>query len=305
MTRPAGRPVEGTTPDLLMELIMARMLTDQASQLRRLARRKLRSGMLVAVTSGKGGVGKTSIAVNLSVFLAAEGRRVVLVDLDLGLANADLLLNIQPRYTLSHVVSGVRTLTEIDVRGPAGLRMIPGASGVDLLANLSDFERRGLITQLQDLTVNADIVVLDCGAGISSNVIHFALSCDEAVVVTTPQPTAMTDAYATIKAIHREGGDLPIRLFVNMARNQDEAVATFSRVSGVAKRFLDFSVADGGYMLHDSKVELAVRQRSPFVLRYPDANASACVAAMAGRLTRKVGAPSSGGLLKRVAGLFL
>ncbi len=279
---------------------------DQASRLRELARRRTTCAKTVAITSGKGGVGKSNVAVNLSIYLAAKGLRVVLVDMDLGLANADLLLDVQPRYNLSHVLTGLRTLPEISVEGPCGLTFIPGASGIESLANLSEFERRSLIAQIEKLKHSADIVVLDCGAGISKNVLSFASAADHVLVVTTPQPPAVTDAYATIKALHREGSGADIRVVVNMARSRSQADVTYKRLSKVAQRFLNYSVAYAGYMLHDTAVETAVQERCPFVVRYPESNASACIAALAGDMARTfLNKSQRGGLFKRVVGLFV
>lgn len=280
--------------------------TDQASRLRALARRRSPRAKTMAVLSGKGGVGKTNVAVNLSICLAARGLRVVLGDVDMGLANADLLMDLKPRYTLSHVLSGVRSIEEVCTDGPGGIRFVPGASGISTLANLSDFERRHLVRQLQKLEDDADIVVLDCGAGISANVLSFALCADSIVVVTTTQPTALTDAYATIKALRREGCAGEIRMFVNMAHSRVEAQDVYRRLAHVALRFLDYSVADHGYMLHDTAVERAVRERCPFVIRYPASTATACIAAVASDMARAfTGEPCRGGFLERVVGLFV
>ncbi|UCE60320.1 MAG: MinD/ParA family protein [Phycisphaerales bacterium] len=279
---------------------------DQATRLRALMRRKARRPVTLAVTSGKGGVGKTNVAVNLSICLAAEGMRVTLADVDLGLANADLLLNLQPRCTLSHVLGGVKTIEEVCVDGPGGLRFVPGASGRRDLANLTEFDLRGLMAQLRESNGNADIVVLDCGAGISRNVVAFAQVSDYVLVVTTPEPTALTDAYATIKVLHREGYAGRLSSFINIAESRVEAQTAYRRLAGVAKRFLDCTVADDGYMLHDSKVELAVQERCPFVIRYPESNASACIVALTGKVRDEcVDRTDGGGLLKRVAGLFI
>ncbi len=279
---------------------------DQAARLRELTSRGSRHGQIIAVTSGKGGVGKSSIAVNLAIALAARGSRVTLVDVDLGLANADVLLNIHARYTLSHVVSGIRSLDEVTVDAPGGIRFIPGGSGLQELANVSDFERQSLISQLQKLRLNTDIVVLDCGAGISQNVTAFALAADRVLVVTTPQPTAITDAYATIKILHRAQCLAPIGLIVNMADDRAQASATYCRVKEVAQRFLNYSVADEGHLLHDNVVEQAVLARCPFVLKYPKSIASTCVAAIATKLPNpNAGSASRNGLLRRVAGLFV
>jgi flagellar biosynthesis protein FlhG len=290
---------------------MAREITrlssaDQASTLRELARRERSEAVTIAVMSGKGGVGKSNIAVNLSICLSSEQWRVVLVDADMGLANADLLMGLAPRYTMSHVISGVRSVEEVCVEGPGGVRFVPGVSGLSELADLSEFERRSLIAQLRTLERSADIVVLDCGAGISRNVISFALAADRVIVVTTPEPTAMTDAYATVKTLHNECCRAPIGLFVNMADGRADAMDAYHRVTRVARRFLNYTIADDGYMLQDRAVELAVEARCPFVIRYPGSNASACIAAMARKLTRALtGQRHRGGFFSRVAGMFV
>lgn len=280
---------------------------DQATRLRELASTQgaSRSGLMLAIVSGKGGVGKSSIAVNLSIALASRGLRVILVDADFGLANADILLNVQPRYTLLHVLNGLRTLEEVTVEAPGGVRFVPGGSGLEQLANLSEFERQNLLFQFDALRGNADIVVLDCGAGLGQNVVRPALSADRVLVVTTPQPTAMTDGYAVIKVLRHAQCVAPIGVCVNMAANRAQAAATHQRLSDVARRFLDYSVADFGFVLHDTSVEQAVLARCPFVLRYPASNATACIAAMAQELERGF-APvrDRGGLLRRVVGWF-
>ena len=279
---------------------------DQASRLRVLARRRVTRALRVAVLSGKGGVGKSNLAVNLSICLAARGLRVTLVDVDMGLANADLLLDVQPRYTLAHLVSGARSVEQVILRGPGGIGFIAGSSGACDLANLSEFERQHLLAQLRRLDGTTEIVVSDCGAGISKNVMSFALDADELIVVTTPQPPALADAYATIKSLHRERCAGRVALFVNMAPSRAAAAAAYDRVAGVAQKFLNYAVADGGYMVHDRNVELAVQARCPFVIRYPGSNASACVAAAAEQIARRVPSGSSrGGVWQRVAGMFV
>lgn len=279
---------------------------DQASRLRELAGGRRNCADTLAIVSGKGGVGKTNVAVNLSICLAARKRRVTLIDLDMGLANADLLLGLTPKYTLAHVISGSRTLHEITVSGPAGLRFVPGASGLEQLANLSEFERQSLLHQMQSLEVSTDTLVFDCGAGISRSVMRFAQSAQRVMVVTTPEPTSMTDAYATVKTLAREQYRGIVGILVNKAAHRVDAEATYRRIGDVAKRFLNYSVANFGFVLQDMAVVQAVRARSPVVIRFPQSVASACFAAVADSVAVESSKPlRRDGFFKRVAGLFV
>lgn len=279
---------------------------DQASRLRRLVRRHRRAATTLAIISGKGGVGKSNVAVNLAVCLAAKNLRVALVDLDLGLANADLLMNVAPRYTVAHLIDGSHTIDEICVDGPCGVRFLAGASGLEGLADLSEFERQSLLVQLHTLELSADIVVLDCAAGLSRNVLGFACAADRVVVVTAPEPPAITDAYAAVKTLARASYEGGVSLFVNRVEGRADAQATYDRLSGVARKFLNYSVAYGGYMVHDTAVGLAVQARCPFVIRDPGSNASACMVALANKVARDCsGDAGRGGFFRRVAGLFV
>lgn len=285
----------------------SRAVRDQATRLRELASgERAPEGIRIAVVSGKGGVGKSSIAVNLSLYLARTGREVLLADLDLGLANTDLLLNVNPTYTLSHVIAGMRSVPEVMLEIPGGLQLLPGATGGEGLADLTEFSRRHLLDELQKAAGNVDIAVLDCGAGLSPNVLEFAWSATDILVVTTPQPTALADAYGTIKALVRRSRALSIHLFVNMVSNREEASSAYRRIARVAQRFLDYSVADAGYMLHDTSVERAVRTRHPFVLHQGESASTACIASLASRLARQsLVAREQGGFLRRVANFFV
>lgn len=279
---------------------------DQASRLRELAAGRRGPVDSLAVVSGKGGVGKTNIAVNLAVLLASRGRKVTLVDLDMGLANADLVLGVTPKHTLAQVIAGVKSLDEVAIVGPGGLRFIPGASGLDQLANLSEFERQNLLHQLQNLEDSTDMLVLDCGAGISRSVIRFAQSAQRVMVVTSPEPTAMTDAYATIKTLAREQYRGAVGLLVNRVSGREEAEATFQRIAQVAKRFLNYPIANFGHVVQDRAVALAVQSRSPVVLRYPHCEASACFASLAGAFVSRPSKVSRrDGFFRRIAGLFI
>jgi flagellar biosynthesis protein FlhG len=263
-------------------------LMDQASGLREVARRAAGRAQTIAITSGKGGVGKTNLSVNLAATLAAMRRRVVLLDADLGLANADILCNVQPRFNLAHVVAGQRSLADVTTPVPAGFSLIPGASGLAKMADLTEGDRRRIVTELDLLSDSADALIIDTGAGIGRNVLSFTSTADHVVVVTTPEPTAITDAYAVMKVLVRCGTAGKISIMVNMARHRDEARQVFDRIAGVARQFLKVDVAFSGYVVLDPAVGLAVRKRSPFVQQFPHSAATACVQAWANRMDHHV-----------------
>jgi len=256
---------------------------DQASKLRELMRagRKVRT---IAVTSGKGGVGKSNVALNLSILLSAAGKRVGLVDAALGLANLDVLAGAAVRASLSHVIAGSHRLEQAVIHLPSGVQLVPGASGLAKLANLSEFQRAALLHSLTSLEADNDVIVVDCGAGIGPEVMSFACGTGHVMVVTTPEPTAVTDAYAVIKTVTQRQYSGHVSLLVNMAANRREARTTHQRIEAVADRFLGRRVFAAGYVLADPMVPKAVRRCEPFVLAYPECSASRCLAALAVRL---------------------
>ncbi len=276
---------------------------------RREARQKVapatssRAPRVIAVVSGKGGVGKSNIAVNLGVSLVRRGGSVTLIDADVGTANADVLLGVQPRHSLRRVALGHCSLADVTCVASSGLRFVAGLSGTRSMSALTAAQRHVIIRQLT--TLPADEVLVDCGAGVSADVLDFALAADALIVVTTPEPTALTGAYAAVKTLWHEGYRNTARLVVNMAESVAEAKKVSGRLCQVAHKFMNFSIEDGGYVLHDTHVELAVRHRVPFVLRYPKCSASTCVGAIADQM---MSAPSQrkerNGLLRRVAGVF-
>jgi flagellar biosynthesis protein FlhG len=268
---------------------------DQAEGLRRLVRAGTGGARVVAVVSGKGGVGKTNIAVNVGICLAVQGHRVILVDADLGLANADVILDVRNPYNLSHVVAGTRDIEQIVVDAPGGIGLVSGASGIEHVADLTEFERQQLVRSLDRLESDADVLLLDCAAGISRNVVAFATAADHVLLVTTPEPPALTDAYATVKVLVRQGLQGPISVLVNMAASRAEAVGAQTRLARVAEQFLRVSLDSGGYVLRDEHVPMAVRQRVPVVLKYPRCAASACLLAVAARLARQAAGPAQQG----------
>jgi flagellar biosynthesis protein FlhG len=296
------------------------LLADQAAQLRSMAQNASEpqparavsekisraSASVIAITSGKGGVGKSNIAVNLAIQLSAAGRDVVLLDADLGLANADVLCNVDLPYNLSHVIARKKELADVLVRAPGGFRLIGGASGLARMADLSDFDRQRLVNALGELETQADIILIDTGAGISPNVLSFTRAAEHVLVVTTPEPTAITDAYAVIKVISRDASPRRLSLLVNQAKSQMESRVVYERISKVARQFLNVDVYEAGFVPSDENVPQAVRRRTPFVLGSPRCAASQCIAQLAMRLEQGVGSrlDTGGGFFSRMMGWF-
>jgi flagellar biosynthesis protein FlhG len=288
-------------------------LIDQATTLRSLVQQR-RKASVIAITSGKGGVGKSNVAVNLAIKLSAAGKRVVLLDADLGLANADVLCNVELPLNLSHVIARKKELSEVMVKAPGGFRLIGGASGLARMADLSDFDRQRIVDALAELEETADIILIDTGAGISPNVLSFTKAADHVLVLTTPEPTAITDAYAVIKVITRSGGDSHlmhghgeqrVSLLVNQARSPGEARVVHERIAKVARQFLGVSVLDAGFLYADEQVPLAVRKRTPFVLAAPRCPAAHCVTQLAMRLEQGIASSeAAGGFFHRMGRWF-
>ncbi len=278
---------------------------DQATSLRSLAAARPRASV-IAITSGKGGVGKSNIAVNLAIRLAAANKRVVLLDADLGLANADVLCNVDLPYNLAHVIARKKEMSEVMCNAPGGFRMIGGASGLARMADLTDYDRQRVIDALTELEASADIILIDTGAGINPTVLQFTRHADHVLVVTTPEPTSITDAYAAIKVVTRDGGDRRVSLLVNQVGSSQEARAVYERIARVARNFLGVTVLDAGHCVSDEHVPLAVRRRTPFVLGSPRCPASQCVAQLAMRLERGVinAHDHNGGFFNRMSRWF-
>ncbi len=257
---------------------------DQAENLRNLVKGTVSRARFLSVTSGKGGVGKTNFAVNLAVLLNEFGKKVILVDVDIALANADILLSVQPRFNLGHVLAGEVSVLEALTRTPSGILVMPGCAGVRHLSDLDSKEREFLKGSFQELEAYADFVIIDTGAGISKNVVQFAAASDEVVVVTIPEPTAITDGYAVIKAVSREKGSGRIRLIVNQSLGAADARRVSERIRMVSRRFLGIEVDDLGFVQADPRVGQAVRRKRPFVLEFPKCPASKCMRVIAERI---------------------
>lgn len=280
------------------------MLIDQATHLRSLAEQRQRASV-IAITSGKGGVGKSNIAVNLAIKMTEAGKQVVLLDADLGLANADVLCNIDLPCNLSHVIARKKDLRDVMVQGPGGFSLIGGASGLARMADLTEGDRQRLVAALDELEERFDVILIDTGAGISPNVLSFARAADHVLVVTTPEPPAITDAYAVIKVLSRDGLERRVSLLVNQARSIAEARLVHDRIAKVARQFLGVTIYDAGYVPHDEQVSQSVRKRVPFLISNPRCSASICLSQLAVRLEQGVAAGIySGGFFDRMGRWF-
>jgi flagellar biosynthesis protein FlhG len=295
-------------------------MTDQATRLRSLAqesREQRRQASVIAVTSGKGGVGKSNVAVNLAITLSAAGKGVVLLDADLGLANADVLCNLDLPSTLAQVISRKKELRDVMVKAPGGFSLIGGGSGLARMADLGDGDRQRLVRALAELEEQTDIILIDTGAGISPNVLSFTRAADHVLVVTTPEPTAIADAYAVVKCVTKRDAGVSsyyeptgrrVSLLVNQARSQAEGKLVYDRIAKVARQFLGVMLYDAGHVPADDNVPAAVRRRVPFVLASPRCPATAAIVRLAMRLEQGVAlaaaSPAGGGFFSRMSRWF-
>ena len=245
---------------------------DQASGLRRMV--SPRPVRAIAVTGGKGGVGKTNVSVNLGVAMSELGHRVMLLDADLGLANVDVVLGLHPRYDISHVLSGERTLEEVAVEGPSGLKVIPGASGIQALAEMGAREHAGLIRAFADMAADMDTLIVDTAAGISDTVLSFARASHEIVVVVCDEPASITDAYAIIKLLNRDYGHHRFRILANMVRSAQEGRDLYNKICKVTDRYLDVMLSFMGALPYDDNLRKAVRTQKPVVKAFPRSRAA-------------------------------
>ncbi len=247
----------------------------------------------LAIASGKGGVGKSNLAANLAVALGELGARVLLLDADLTQANLDLLLGLNPRFDLQHVVSGEKSLEEIVVEGPRGVSLVPAASGVPALADLDDYRLECLLRGLGNLEAGTDLILIDVASGTSRQVLSFCLAADEVVVVTTPEMPAFSDAYAMIKLLQQRGLTRPPHLVVNAAASPEEAEEVAHRLRLVARRFLQLEPDSLGFVPFDPAVPRAVRRQEPVVTAFPRSPAAHAYRALAARLWEPPAGPEA------------
>lgn len=286
-------------------------MEDQAEQLREIMKGVSREGSspmakktrIITVASGKGGVGKTNVSVNMAIAYASLGKKVIVMDADLGLANVNVMLNMIPKYNLYHVIRKQKTMREIILDTEYGIQIVAGASGFSKIANLSEGERQNFIDELNTLS-SADIVIIDTSAGVSSNVLSFVAAADDAVIVTTPEPTAITDAYGIIKIIATEIDNLNmgLKLVVNRVHSVAEAKKVSDRMTNIAAQFLNLKVDYLGFIYDDPAVQQAVLRQKPFIAMDPKSRASTCVQHIVGRLEKSEvkGGGGLGSLIRRL-----
>ncbi len=267
-----------------------------------------RRARVIAVTSGKGGVGKTNFSTSLSITMAQSGQRIVVLDADLGLANLHVVLGVSPRYHLEHVMEGTISIREALHDAPGGIQIIGGGSGIAELANLEVEKCEGFIASLSELDSLADVIVIDTGAGLARNTLAFLNAVEEIIVVTTPEPTAFTDAYATIKVSSIENPTARIMLVVNMAQSEAEGEAVANRMGVIVRQFLGIELEHLGTIPMDSSVGRAVRLQQPLMLSQPNSEAAQGIRRIASRLGYHRSTHSSqggvNGLMQKMRGFF-
>ena len=255
------------------------MIEDQASSLRKMNQSRLIK--VIAVTGGKGGVGKTNITLNTAISMAKQGKRVMVLDADLGLANVDVMLGLRVEKNLSHVLSGECTLDEVLVTGPHGIKIAPATSGTQSMTELSPTEHAGLIRAFSELRSQIDVLIVDTAAGISDMVLSFSKASQDIMVVVCDEPTSLTDAYALIKILNREHGVFRFKIVANMVRDIREGQELFSKLSKVTGRFLDVALELVATVPFDENIRRAVRKQTAIVDAYPGSPAAMAITQLA------------------------
>jgi len=270
---------------------------DQAEQLRNIIKKqnqRKRLARVITVTSGKGGVGKSNLTVNLAIQFSRLGRRVVVLDADFGLANVEVMLGLRPRYSLADLLFRGKDLYDVLSPGPENIHFISGGSGLYELANLDDGQLQYLVQMMYELDHIADIILIDTGAGISRSVIDMALASPEVLLVATPEPTSITDAYALLKTLSKQKeftSDIQIQMVANRTHSYQAGEELFEKLDAVAAKFLDVDMEYLGNVPYDEKLMRAVMQQRPVSVAYPNAASSKALQRLAALLEHREGVP--------------
>lgn len=262
---------------------------------RRAGQSRKSNARIIAITSGKGGVGKTNIVANLGYALTQMNKKVLIFDADLGLGNLDVLLGLAPKHNISHVAMGMMNISDIAVTGPGNMKILPASSGIESLTRLSDQQKVRLLSSLENMLDSVDIFLIDTGAGISSNVMYFNSNADEIMVVVSPEPTSITDAYALMKVLHLHYSQTYFKLIVNFAQTAKKADELYRQLRMVTDKFLDITLEYTGYVLADEEVKKGIRLQKMVSEVCPNSEASRCFAALAKKICDTPAMPSKGG----------
>ena len=271
-------------------------MSSQATTLKRMAYEKMRGSSLrvLAVSSGKGGVGKTNFVANLAYALSKRGEKVLVVDADLGLNNIDILLGLAPKKHIGHLLSGEATVEDIILHGPADINILPAGDGLQELTQLPSEKKILLMDELDRVSQGYDFLIFDTGAGISNNVTYFCSAAHETILIATTEPTSLTDVYALMKTLHLKHAQKHFRMVINSVSSEREAQGVYSNLTAVTDRFLkDISVEYLGYILHDANVPKAVRQQKAFLELYPFSKFSVCINELSEKISKEKPSPLS------------
>lgn len=285
-------------------------MLDQAESLRKLAQSSnpslTKKGKIITITSGKGGVGKSNFVVNLGIHMQKMGKKVLIFDADIGMANDDVLMGISSRYNIFDVINNNKNLNDVLATGPYGIKLLPGGSGLNKVEDLTEREREVFLNKISQIE-DFDYIFMDTGAGINRTVLAFISCCDELIVITTPEPTSLTDAYSLLKATSHFKIKNKANIVVNKALNYKEGEDTFSKFDNVVNRFLTMKLNYLGCVLDDRKLVQAVREQMPFIVRYPSSDAAGCIQNIGNSLlgdTSKDDGTGVQGLFKKIFKMF-
>lgn len=267
-------------------------MLDQAASLRKLVSQKAydvqevekgKIPKILTVTSGKGGVGKSNFVVNLAIVLQRKGKKVLILDTDIGMANDDILMGFFPKYDIGHILFDNMSLEDVIIEGPFGVKLLPGGSGMTKLNQITEEIRENFIRKISTLK-DLDFIIIDTGAGADDKILRFIASSEELIILTTPEPTALTDAYSLLKLVNHFNIKENAKVVINKSLNSKEAISTFNKFNNTSKKFLNIDLDYLGFIMEDRKVTEAVRNQSPFVLSFPNSYATKNIESIANSL---------------------